>query len=362
MRVLVWQWGRRGGGPRYAVELAEAIGQMPGCEVLLSLSRQAELLAGAMPPDCDLPVETYTSGFGFLWRFLCQPLLIGRLARRIRRLAPDVAICAMPALLDGMMAAALRRLGVPFFVVVHDANAHPGDNFPFMMPLQQRLMRRADGLVTLSAHVAAQLRAKGLGQTAPIIVTPHPPRRFGPPPPAPMAHGGRLRLLNFGRLLPYKGLDLLAAALRRLGPAPALDVRIVGQGPESDEIAALRALPYVRVENRWVPEEEIGAVMAWADALVLSHREASQSGAASAAIAARRWVVATEVGGIAEQLADEPLARLCAPTEEGLAEAIRGLMTAPPVAAAPGADADARWAAGVANLVLQLRAATARRG
>ena len=35
-------------------------------------------------------------------------------------------------------------------------------------------------------------------------------------------------------------------------------------------VAALRALPGVSVENRWVAEDEVGALLAWADALVLS--------------------------------------------------------------------------------------------
>ena len=109
---------------------------------------------------------------------------------------------------------------------------------------------------------------------------------------------------------------------------------MVGSGPESEALDALRRLPGVRVENRWVPEHEVGALLAWADALVLSHTEASQSGVAAAAIAARRWVVATRVGGITEQLAGEPLARLCDPTPASLAAALRGLLENPPVQAA----------------------------
>jgi len=137
-------------------------------------------------------------------------------------------------------------------------------------------------------------------------------------------------VLSFGRLLPYKGLELLAEALGRLGRADDLDVRVVGSGPESETLAALRALPNVRVENRWVPEEEIGALLAWSDALVLSHTEASQSGVAAAAIAARRWVVSTRVGGLAEQLRDQPLAILCDPDPASLSAALARLLDAPP--------------------------------
>src|SRR6185312_14811009 len=103
MRVLVWQWGRRGAGPLYAADLAASLGRVPGITALLSLSSQAELLGGAAPPDCVLPFR------------------VALLARRLRALAPDVAICAMPAALDLVMAVALARIGVPCFVVVHDA-------------------------------------------------------------------------------------------------------------------------------------------------------------------------------------------------------------------------------------------------
>ena len=61
-----------------------------------------------------------------------------------------------------------------------------------------------------AAHVAERLRTQGVLRGRKLLVTPLPPLAYGTPPAPPMAHGGRLRLLSFGRLLPYKGLDLLA--------------------------------------------------------------------------------------------------------------------------------------------------------
>jgi glycosyltransferase involved in cell wall biosynthesis len=350
MKVLVWQWGRRGGGPRYAIELAASLDRVPGVQALLSLPEQAEMFDAAR---CALPISTYDGMAGFAWKLATFPFRVPALAARLRHLAPDFAICAMPGTLDLWMAAALAREGIPFAVVVHDADAHPGDGFPMQMVLQRQLLARADSLVALSAHVGDRLRQQGSVGTRPLILTSHPPRRFGPPPPPPLAHGGKLRLLSFGRLLPYKGLDLLADALARLGPRPDMEVRIVGQGPESPELDRLRALPGISVENRWVPEDEIGALVAWSDAMVLSHREASQSGAAAAAVSAGRYVVATSVGGIAEQLRAEPGAILVDPTAEAIAAGLARLLDSrPPVPVLP--DLDTPWQQATARLAADL--------
>jgi len=304
--------------------------------VLLSLSRGAEILREDPAPRCDLLVDTYTSVGGFLGRALTAPFALPELLRRIKELRPDLAICALPGPLDLMMAAALRWLKVPFVVIVHDADAHPGDGFPMQIWLQRILCRRAGAVAALTAHVGDQLSRQKLTGTQgrPLVRLRLPPMRyeflprdFGRPDDG---GSGTFRLLSFGRLLPYKGLDLLVESLKLLGPRPGLCVRVVGSGPESPELSALRVLPGVTVENRWVPETEVGALFSWADAVVLPYREASQSGVAAVALAAHRYVIATNVGGLAEQLTGEPLAILCEPNAASLADGLRRVIDAPP--------------------------------
>jgi len=343
MRVLVWQWGRRGAGPRFAAELARNFAGVSETETLLSLAAGAEILRSAVPPACDLPFHTYDGVAGFAARALSAPLLVPRLAAWLRDNRVDVALCAMPAALDLLMAAALRRAGVPFAVVVHDADLHPGDSFPLQMRLQRRLLRHADGLFALSTHVADRLRQQGVAAGRLLATASLPPFAFGERPPPPGAHGGPLRLLSFGRLLPYKGLDLLADSLALLGAHPGLEVRVVGSGPESTVLDTLRALPGVSVENRWVPEDEVGALLAWADGLVLSHREASQSGVAAAAVAAGRWLVATRVGGLEEQLRNEPMALMCDPTPASLAAGLARLLAGDAAVPASANDCQSAW-------------------
>jgi glycosyltransferase involved in cell wall biosynthesis len=357
VKLLVWQWGRIGGGPRYGAELADSLRRVDGCEVVLSLSAYAEILTGAAPPRCEIPIRLVQASVPGLLGLVWLPWRFAALVRAIRAAQPDVAICAMPGMFDLLMVWALRLCGVTFLVVVHDAELHPGDGRPFQMRLQRALIRAAAGVITLSEYVAERLEAQHALGRRPLIRSVHPPRPFHPPPPPVLAHGGKLRLLFFGRLLPYKGIDLLVEALKLLGPRDDFVLRVVGSGPESAELRALAALPGVTVENRWVPEDEIGALLAWSDALVLSHREASQSGGAAAAVAARRFVVATEVGAIPEQLRGEAMARLCPPDAPGIAAALRDLLDNRPAPLPLREPPEAAWTAMAARLVADIRAA-----
>jgi glycosyltransferase involved in cell wall biosynthesis len=353
MNVLVWQWGRRGAGPRFAACLADALRAQAGITVSLSLCRDAELMAEPTPPRCELPVRTYRGVLSLLLRWLTAPFALPALLLRLRRLAPEIAICAMPGPLDLLMAAALRLIGARLFVIVHDADKHPGDGFPGQMALQRLLCRAADGLITLCAHVGRRVRQQRLTRThRPAIAFRHPP--FGFPACTPDTGHVRPRLLCFGRLLPYKGLDLLGAALRQL-PTGCAEVRIVGCGPACAALDELRAVPGVAVENRWVPEAEIGSLLAWSDAVILPYREASQSGVAAAALAAGRIIIATRVGGLAEQLATVSTAILCDPTEAGIAGAIETWLQ-DPLAAAPPIDAAAAWRTAADDLLAAIAA------
>ncbi len=345
-RVLVWQWGRRGAMPRFAAELVHGLQSLPGVTPLLSLAEGAEILHGKQPPPCILIVATYRGVWSCALRLVCAPVVVVQRLRDLRRLAPDVAICVHAGPLDPLMALALRLCGVKFFVIIHDATTHPGDRRGVLM-VQRVVQYLASGCIVLSAPVAEVVRAQRPAR--PVVLAWHPPLPFGPMPAPPRAHGGRLRLLFFGRLLPYKGLDLLASAAELLGQRAEIVLRVIGEGAESPALARLRALPWAVVENRWVPESEIASLLAWADAIVLPYTEASQSGVAAAAIAAGRFVIATRVGGLSDQLAGEGLARLCAPNAESLATAMLEITAAP----SPCVHAAAGTWAEMSQLVMQ---------
>ena len=322
MRMLVWHWGRRGAGPQFAVRLAQALNTLPGQSAALSLAAGAEILTGPNAPQCDWREPTYQSRLGYITQSLASPFLRPRTEAHLRQLMPDYAICAMPALLDVRMIMALNKLGTDYGVIVHDAEAHPGAALSFRALNQSRLLRSARHLFCLSTHVEQTLHSQGFGTKGQTLTKLwHPPFDLEAAIPA-IQPTTRPKLLYFGRLLPYKGLDLLTDALEFLGDKRLFELRVCGDGPNSPALERLAAMQDVVVERRWFAENELPSLLTWADAMVLPYREASQSGVAALALAAGRRVLATRVGGLPEQLDGHPGALLCAPDAPAIAKGL----------------------------------------
>ena len=108
-----------------------------------------------------------------------------------------------------------------------------------------------------------------------------------PPPAAPP-----LTILFFGRILPYKGLDVLLDAFRRLDPA-RFHLLIAGEG----EVPPISA-PNVELDNRFVTDERLPDFFQRAHVVALPYHAASQSGVAQMAFAFGKPVVATRVGAL----------------------------------------------------------------
>jgi glycosyltransferase involved in cell wall biosynthesis len=324
LRILLWYWGRRGGGAQFALCLARGLMARPDVSLALSISREGDLARDfqALGVPCDA-VATYRGAPGFLLGFARLRGLARRLARQARHVGADVVLSAMPHLWTPLVAPALQRAGIPYVPILHDALPHPGDpGFAWDWRLR-RDIAVARGAVVLSAGVEAVIRDHAPG--LPLFRLPlgaHLPGR----PPATTRPGHDF--LFFGRIRAYKGLDLLRDAMRHLHLThPDATLRVVGEGDIEAAAPGLSAMPGVTVEPRWVADNDIPALVGTAHAVVLPYREASQSGVLPIALACGVPVVATPVGGLAEQLRDGETGLLAAAaTPEALAEAMARMM------------------------------------
>ncbi|CAI3933960.1 Glycosyltransferase involved in cell wall bisynthesis (RfaB) (PDB:2IV7) [Commensalibacter communis] len=343
LNMLIWQWGRRGAGPKTAVEFSKAVVSIPNVKAFLSLSCQAEILQKDHNVSADFQIQTYTSVLGYLYRVLQAPLMIYKLHQFIRHNKIDVAICTMPGPMDLVMAAALKLHKIPYIVVVHDVHPHPGDGYIFQHFLQKLLIKRSRLTVTFSKYVYKQLIAVNYVRSSQIIQGWHPPFSYWSKNQQLQSVNQEIQLLNFGRLLLYKGFDLLEEALDQISIQQPYKLRIVGQGPKSAVLDRLNKRQNVIVENRWVPEEEIGELMQWADVVILPYREASQSGIAATALAFGKPILITNVGGLSEQFGEDDLAFICEPTVADIAKGLDEILQLNFPLSHRKHDADKEW-------------------
>jgi glycosyltransferase involved in cell wall biosynthesis len=112
-------------------------------------------------------------------------------------------------------------------------------------------------------------------------------------------------VLFFGLVRAYKGLEVLlraVAAARRTVPVTLV---VAGEfyqarAPYDALIAELGLDGAVRIHDRYIPNEEVGAYFHAADVVVLPYVAATQSGIAQIALSFERPVIVTRVGGLPE--------------------------------------------------------------
>jgi len=173
----------------------------------------------------------------------------------------------------------------------------------------RRLFGAMDAVIAHSEAGARQLRREVNVDAGRVHVIPHGafdyltalPEERPLPPELEDAEGPVV--LFFGLLRPYKGLDTLLEAFRRVGGA---ELWIVGN-PRMD-VAPLRraaagAAGRVRFVTRFVEDAEIPAIFRRADVVVLPYRDAEHSGVLYTGLAFGKAMVVSSVGGFAE-LAD----------------------------------------------------------
>ena len=303
--VMFLYLGRRGAMSRFTLEAMRAASTLSNIAASAFVSRQNENFPAltAFGEQC-IGVDTFHHGSGALFAAWRIPVLRRTLASEIRKRGVGLVIELMPHIWSPALFSAIRGAGARYATIVHDASAHPGDATAFVNAILRVAADRADRVITLSEAVAAQLRASKRVPADKIVTLFLPDLTFGPlPARRPRAPDAPLRLLFFGRIMPYKGLGLFVDAVEMLQRnGIAIEAGVFGEGDIGAERDRLRAVG-AEIVNRWLSDDEIAQVLGRYDVMVVSHIEASQSGVIATAFGAGLPVIATPVGALPEQVA-----------------------------------------------------------
>jgi glycosyltransferase involved in cell wall biosynthesis len=243
-----------------------------------------------------------------------------RCGRRLRRSDLVVLVLLSPVQVPAYLGilSGLRRK-TPVVALCH--NVLPHERKPYDRPLVKALLRRVDRVLAHSEEQAGLARGLAPAPVTVAVLPPHLPAKVR----AEAGGGVRNRLLFFGMVRPYKGLDLLLRALAR---HPDVSLTVAGEfwGGLEDTCSLIAELDLGdRVELRpgYVPSEDVPALFAGADALVLPYRSATASQNAWLGHEHGLPVIATRVGALADHITDGVDGLLVEPgSVDALAEAI----------------------------------------
>lgn len=109
--------------------------------------------------------------------------------------------------------------------------------------------------------------------------------------------------LFYGFIKPYKGLDLLAAAMKHLSPIHDKFNMIIAGGGQDNSLPYFQAQNNCLVINRYLSNEEMMKLNRISSAVVLPYHTASQTGIIPTCFLYAKPVIATSVGAFTENIA-----------------------------------------------------------
>ena len=213
-------------------------------------------------------------------------------------------------------------------VTLHDPIPHKGAK-RLLVYLYTKVIKQADKIIVLSnkfVNLTADIYNKNIND---IYVIPHGifdnykkvyDNKF-----KYEYDNSKVNFLFFGRITPYKGLDVLATAFKKLeSEFDNIALTIVGNGDFEPYRQCYSEIKNVTVINRWIKDEEVYGFYNGANVItVLPYIEATQSGVIPVAMANDSLVICTNTGGLVEQVVDKETGYL---VEVGDSEALYKVM------------------------------------
>lgn len=325
----------RGGIAQYTTSLYHCLSRQYSV-LLVSFRRQYPALLFPGNSQQDLSHSAYRAEGEAILDTL-SPRTWERAARRLAEFGPDLVLFQWwhpwfaPAY-AGLIRRLRRKRPQPVFFLCHNVFPHERFRMPGYSLVERHLiglaLRQADGFLVHSEALRKEVRI--FNHQAPIRCIYHPvydfysrwkPEREKPP-------DSTARLLYFGKVRRYKGLEVFLRALALVKGRVDYRAVVAGEFYVSSEpyrrlAEELGIAGCIEWHDRYIPNHEVPSLFLQADLVVLPYLEATQSGVVPLAYHFEVPVVASNVGGLSEVVLDGQTGYLAAPGDpEDLAEKI----------------------------------------
>jgi len=291
----------RGGIAQYNSLLSRALAKSDVDARFYSFSRQYPqwLYPGASDRD---PTLTNFAEPGVRYTIdSINPLTWWRTAREIAEQRPVLVVfhwwTAFWAPCFMAMIKLLKRRGFRVAVIGHNLADH--DASGLKAAISRRVLNMADAYLVHSSEHMDILKREQPGK--PVVFHPIPVYGHYPAARRTLAKRGRLELLFFGFIRPYKGLDILLDAIRKLADKDVY-LTVVGEhwGDSKAIVEGNADSPNIELHLRYISDAEAAEYFDRADFVVLPYTAATPSAVASVAFHYNTPIIASRVKGLTD--------------------------------------------------------------
>lgn len=212
--------------------------------------------------------------------------------------------------LDTLAMGLLRRM-CPLVLTVHDTIPFNGQKLSWLQRLgHDGPMQHAHRVIVHTRAGRAALLERGVPGSK-LAVVPHGPLQLATVAPTRSSpRDSRYTFVLFGEIKPYKGLDVLIEAMAMIPPALRQQTRVIVAGrPRMSITGLVDQIAQLGLEGQFDlrPERQTEVQMATlfddADCFVFPYRQIDASGVYFLVAGLGKWMIASQVGIFAEDLA-----------------------------------------------------------
>lgn len=317
MRIALLYLGRKGAGPKYSIEMVKALA-IKKVDILAIVSEyienkhEWEILRNNKTISIYY-VKTFNSWREFSINTFDFRIFIA-LNKVLREFKPDVLYSTMSHVWNPIIFSLGRNIRQRI-KTIHDPVPHIGEDTFYERLLLSTEYKQCNKIVVLSKNSVSIAIERGLNHSK-IAVIPH--ANFSCYKQTYLVNTFKVyyRILFFGRITKYKGLGILLEALKEvINSGLQIKLVIAGNGDCSDyEKMFVELNEHLELNIKWISDDDIESFIQDVDFVVLPYIEASQSGVIPLAYSFGKPVVATNVGGLPEQVIDNNTGLIISPS------------------------------------------------
>lgn len=307
MRVALLYLGRKGGAVPYSFEMTKAL-LNEGIQIFAVLSEyisnKAEWVA-LENSKIGLTVTfipTYRNKQEFI-KDIFHDSYYKIAEKKIVKFNPDAIYLPMISLNVRKFKRLFNRYEL--ITTIHDFSQHPGMKNPITERIFRNIEKLSKKFVVLTKTYRPLIANKYSVPENLIAHIPHPNFSYYNKDNHIPDYSIKYKILFFGRITKYKGLSVLLEAMEKvIKNNSKITLTVVGNGDINKiERQIINKYPEnIQIINRWIDDAEVWDFFSKSDVTILPYIEASQSGVVAISFSCGRTVIATDTGGLRDQV------------------------------------------------------------